>query len=68
MAGTDTPLENTIETAAGMPQDVNVDGTVTKLHSLRDQIEADKYLQGLAARKQRKLPIRFFRIQPGGAA
>ena len=68
MAGTDTPLEGAIESAAGTPQDVTVDGTTTKAHSLRDQIEADKYLQNLKARKTRRVPVQRFRITPGGAA
>ena len=64
----DTPLSEAIEQSAAGDKSVTVDGTTVTAHPLRDQIAADKYLRGLSAKHNRRLPIRFFRIKPGGAA
>jgi len=39
-------LEDTIKQNAEGPESAEVDGVKTKQHSLKDQIEADKYLAG----------------------
>jgi hypothetical protein len=62
-----TPLSETIAVAAAQDRTVTVDGTTTTAHSLREQIEADKYLRGLEAKRSRRLPLRIHRIKPGGA-
>jgi len=42
-------LKDTIRENAEGPESAEADGVRTKQHSLRDQIEADKYLAGKAA-------------------
>jgi len=65
----ETPLSEAIEQSAAGDKSVTVDGTTVNAHSLREQIEADKYLRAIqAGQHRRRLPIRFFRITPGGAA
>lgn len=64
----ETPLSEAIEQSAAGDKSVTFDGTTVSAHSLREQIEADMYLRALSATHNRRLPIRFFRIKPGGAA
>jgi hypothetical protein len=42
-------LTGTIETVAGEPQSASSDGQSASHHSLRDLIEADRYLRGTAS-------------------
>lgn len=44
-----TDLSSTIETVAGRPQRVAVDGQEVQSHGLTEIIEADRYLAGKAA-------------------
>jgi len=59
-------LDNTIRENAEGPESASADGVQVKQHSLRDQIEADKYLAGKEARRN---PARAFvrvKIVPPG--
>lgn len=62
--GSDNLTDAIRENATGAQQVTN-DGTTTRTHSLRDQIEAAKFLRG---RKRKGVPLRTFRTRPGGAA
>ena len=42
-------LKDTIKTNASGPKQASADGVSTQQHSLKDQIEADKYLAGKTA-------------------
>jgi hypothetical protein len=57
-----------IETARNQPKSGTQDGTSFTAHSLSEQIEADRYLAEKTATSRRKLPIRYAKIKPGGAA
>ncbi|MGL6194429.1 MAG: hypothetical protein ACRC2T_06355 [Thermoguttaceae bacterium] len=61
-------LEEAIRENAAGPKTVTSEvGSVTQ-HSIRDQIEADKYLKKQRAAKSRGLGIRFVKIQLPGTA
>jgi len=61
--------EEPVETARNQPKAGAQDGTSFTSHSLAEQIEADRYLaEKAAAGSKRKLPIRYGKIKPGGAA
>ncbi len=59
-------LTSTIRDNAATPAEVSIDGQSVKQHSLRDQIEADRYVSSKQATKN-KLGIRITRVSsPGG--
>ena len=62
----DEDLATTIEENAQGPAAAAQDGTSVTRHSLRDQIEADKYLLGRTARVDpRKAVTRLILVPPG---
>ncbi|MFA6102191.1 MAG: hypothetical protein WCV67_03055 [Victivallaceae bacterium] len=56
-----------IKQAAADPKSVLIDGERVEQHSLAEQIEADKYLRSLAARKKKRLPFQQLAVRPPGA-
>ncbi|MEM9108600.1 MAG: hypothetical protein AAGC72_01095 [Planctomycetota bacterium] len=60
-------LSTNITTNASGPKKASTGDVTVEQHSLKDQIEADKYLKGQTATNKSKLPIRLARIKPGGA-
>lgn len=60
-------IEHAIRDNAMGPSEASVDGQTVKQHSLRDQIEADRYVSAKRAVKQ-KLGIRMTRVVPPGAS
>lgn len=60
-------LSDQIEDNATGPLKAQGDAGSFEQHSLRDQIEADRYLKTLAAQSGTKPPFRLGRIIPGGA-
>ena len=60
-------IEDTIQTNAEGPASASGDGQSMKQHSLRDQIEVDRYLASKAARRRSGLPIKFVKLRPPGA-
>lgn len=60
-------LEQTIKHNAAGPAKASVDGQSVEQHALRDQIEADRYLESKRATRKRGLGIRLFKIVAGGA-
>lgn len=63
----ETELSDQIETNAKGPASVSVDGQSVSQHSLKDQIEADRYLASKKAQKAKGLGIKFHKIVPPGA-
>jgi hypothetical protein len=59
-------LDDTITENAAGPQMVQQDETTVKQHSLRDQIEADRYLASKRAARKAGIGIKIFKIIPGG--
>jgi hypothetical protein len=57
-------LSNSIETAAKGPKRVRTDAGEVEQHSLREQIEADKYLAAKAAASTRGRGLRFSKLTP----
>lgn len=60
-------IEDAIEENAKGPKSVFVDGERVEAHPLKDQIEADKYINGKAA-AQVGLGLRYVKLSPPGAA
>jgi len=56
-----------IEERAEEPASVEIDGQKVTQHSLKDQIEADKYLAAKETAKSKRLGIRLVKIVPPGA-
>lgn len=57
-------VSDAIETAAKSPKRVRTDAGEVENHSLRDQIEADRYLAAKAATKSKSRGLRFNQITP----
>lgn len=57
----------TIAENAAAPRRVQGDSGSAEQHSIPDQIAADKYRRSTAASASRKLPIRYVRVNTGGA-
>ena len=57
--------ETILENAKG-PKRVEGDAGSVEQHSLRDQIEAERFLQSKKATQGKGFPIRFHKIKPGG--
>lgn len=60
-------LSSTIETAAGQPQEVTVDGQTVKAHDLDKLIEADRYLAQKSASAQKTGGLRFVKLSQPSA-
>ena len=59
-------LDSTIRENAAGPELASADGVQVKQHSLRDQIEADKYLAGKDARQNPARSFTWLKIVPPG--
>ena len=55
-----------LENAKG-PKRVQGDSGSVEQHSLKDQIEADRFLQSKKATQGKGFPVRLFKISPDGA-
>lgn len=60
-------LDQAIADNAAGPAKASVDGQSVEQHAIRDQIEADRYLESKRATRRRGLGIRLFKIVAGGA-
>ena len=60
-------LEETIRENAQKPAEVSSDAGSVKQHSLKDQIEADRYLAAKEAANSSKRGLRFNKFVPPGA-
>lgn len=63
----ESALEQSISQNAAKPAEVSGDAGSFKQHSLKDQIEADRYLESKKAARSNKFPIRIARSRPPGA-
>lgn len=59
-------LEQAIADNASGPAKASVDGQSVEQHAIRDQIEADRYLESKRATRKRGLGIRLFKIVASG--
>ena len=64
----DQPLDQTIRENAQGPAEARGDSSSVKQHSLKDQIEADRFLASKQAVKSKQRGIRFTKISPPGAS
>lgn len=62
------PIEQAIAENAAGPAKAAVDGQAVEQHPLRDQIEADRYLESKRASRARGLGVRRTKAVPPGAA
>lgn len=62
------PLDDAIRENAQGPAEARGDSSSVKQHSLKDQIEADRFLASKQAVKSKQRGIRFTRISPPGAS
>ena len=60
-------LEQAIRDNASQPAKASVDGQSVEQHSLKDQIEADRYLASKDASRKPGLGIKFAKIVPPGS-
>lgn len=60
-------ISTEISESAQSPKQVTHDGVTTIQHSLKDQIEADKYLTSRRATRRRAFPIKMAKVVPGSA-
>ncbi len=58
--------EDAIEWALTQPKSAEVDGQKVENHSLKDMIEADRYLASKKAARSRR-PLRITKMRAGGA-
>lgn len=61
------PIDQAIAENAAGPAKASVDGQSVEQHAIRDQIEADRYLESKKASRKRGMGIRFLRLSPPGA-
>lgn len=59
--------DEALREAAKQPAKASVDGQSVEQHSLKDQIEADRYLASKNAAKKPGLGIKFAKIVPPGS-
>lgn len=59
-------IKTAIEESAVGPAEVNIDGEQVKQHNLKDQIEADRYLESRAASRGGGLGIKLLKLNPPG--
>ena len=62
----DDEVRDAIDSSAQGPKQVTADGMSISQHSLKDQIEADQYLQSRATARASGLGIKRLKISPGG--
>jgi len=60
-------LSNSIAESAKQPKSASGDAGSVEQHSLKDQIEADRYLASKAAAKAKGLGVKMTKVVPPGA-
>jgi hypothetical protein len=60
-------LKQAIRDNASQPAKASVDGQSVEQHSLKDQIEADRYLASKDAARKPGLGVKFAKLVPPGA-
>jgi hypothetical protein len=64
----DNTLDQSIRENAQGPAEAHGDSGGVKQHSLKDQIEADRYLASKEAAKTKSRGLRFTKLSPPGAS
>lgn len=67
MSTDDTTYTDAIETVAGGPAEVNIDGQQVKQQKITDLIEADKYLCAKAATRRTGYGLKYVTHKPPSA-
>ncbi len=62
----ETPLDDAIRDNAGGPKRASGDAGSVEQHSLKDQIEADRYLNSKSATKNKNLGVKITKLVPPG--
>lgn len=62
------PLDETIRSNAQGPAKASGDSGSVEQHSLKDQIEADRFLASKAAVRSKSRGVRFTKLAPPGAS
>lgn len=62
------PLDDIIHENARGPAEAHGDSGGVKQHSLKDQIQADRYLASKQAAKKKSRGLRFSKLSPPGSA
>jgi len=57
-------ISDNLESNASDPKSAAADGVSASQHSLREQIEADRYLKERGNRSKSSLPIRMMKVKP----
>lgn len=60
-------LSDELEAAAAKPKQITIDGNTVSQHSLKELIDADRYLRQQTASDQGKRPFTLFKLRPGSA-
>ena len=60
-------MTDTVATNAARPKRIKGDEAEVELHSLPDQIAADKYVAGKTAVEKKHRGLRFTKLRAGGA-
>jgi hypothetical protein len=68
LAADDNSLDQSIRENAQGPAEAHGDSGGVKQHSLKDQIEADRYLASKQAAKSKSRGLRFTKVAPPGAS
>lgn len=63
----DKRIENAIRENAAGPKSAEIDGQKVEQHSLKDQMEADKYLASKKAMKSRNSGLKITKMSHSGA-
>lgn len=63
----DKRIENAIRENVAGPKSVEIDGQKVEQHSLKDQMEVDKYLASKKAMKSRNSGLRITKMSHSGA-
>jgi len=61
-------LDQTIQDVAANPKRVTVDGNTAEQRSVREVIEADRYLASKQASRSTGLGLKLVKLSPGGTA
>jgi hypothetical protein len=68
VAAADASLDQSIRDNARGPAEAHGDSGGVKQHSLKDQIEADRYLASKQAARSKSRGLRFTKVAPPGAS
>ena len=62
------PLDNAIRDNASGPAKATGDSGSVEQHKLRDQVEADRYLESKKATRRKGVGVKFAKLVPPGSA